>query len=119
MHFPLSGAAPDGEFFSQLWLSSRRLIREMAAGAVQVAYNAMKKYEATFIRVQEFGKFHEDDIDSNNIRQQPRSSFVTTFLNSLNERASLKASEVVSRFGELYHHLLMANWAASFCSADC
>jgi hypothetical protein len=113
------GVAPDGEFFFHLWLSSKRLINGMTVGTMQVAYNALKEYEVTFIRVQEFGKFFEDDIDSNNIRQRLRSSFVTTFLDSLNEKPSPKVSEVVSRFCELYHHLLMANWAASFCSADC
>jgi hypothetical protein len=49
-------------------------------GAVHVSYDAMEEYTVTFIQVQEFGKFYEDDIDLNTIWQRSRLTFVTTFL---------------------------------------
>jgi hypothetical protein len=78
----------------------------MTAREARVAYNAMNKYEVTFIRVQDFGKFQEDDIGSNLISPRPRLRFVTTFLDFLSKKPSVKASEVVSHFFELHQHLL-------------
>jgi hypothetical protein len=73
----------------------------MTAGGELVPYAApIQKYAATFIYVQDFGKYQHSDLESNNIREahQTLPEIILAFRNSLTRKRKIKLPEVVSPF---------------------
>jgi hypothetical protein len=67
----------------------------------KVTPEVLKAYEATFIKVHAFGKFHPDDLDRNNMSSGPLPDLkiLNEFMEKLN---GIPSTQIVSAFDQFF-----------------